>query len=68
MESVFEGLDQSRKIKVFLAAKAITQAELAIVMRCTPETITNRMKSGKWDITDLKKVAEHYQVELNDLI
>jgi DNA-binding XRE family transcriptional regulator len=55
MESIFEGLDQSRKMKVFLAAKAITQAQLATVMGCAPETITNRMKSGKWDITDLKK-------------
>jgi hypothetical protein len=68
MESIFEGLDQSRKMKVFLAAKAITQAQLATVMGCAPETITNRMKSGKWDITDLKKVAEHYKVELTDLI
>jgi hypothetical protein len=68
MDSVFEGLDQSRKIKVFLAAKKITQADFAIAMKCTPETISNRMKSGKWDVTDLKKVAEHYKVELTDLI
>ena len=68
MESIFEGLGQSRKMKVFIAAKDITQADLAKVMGCTPETITNRMKSGRWDVTDLKKVAEHYKVELTDLI
>jgi transcriptional regulator with XRE-family HTH domain len=68
MESIFEELGQSRKIKVFLAAKNITQSDFATAMGCTPETISNRMKSGKWDITDLKKVAKHYQVELTDLI
>lgn len=68
MGSIFEGLDQSRKMKVFIAAKDITQADLAAVMGCTKETITNRMKSGRWDVTDLKKVAEHYQVNLTDLI
>uniref|UniRef100_A0A6M3JWX2 Putative DNA binding, helix-turn-helix domain containing protein n=1 Tax=viral metagenome TaxID=1070528 RepID=A0A6M3JWX2_9ZZZZ len=68
MESIFEGLDQSRKMKVFLAAKNITQSDLATAMKCTPETISNRMKSGKWDITDLKKVAEYYGVDLTDLI
>ena len=68
MDSIFDGLDQSSKIRVFLTAKGITQAEFATAMKCTPETISNRMKSGKWDITDLKKVADHYQVELTDLI
>lgn len=68
MESIFDELDQSGKVRVFMTAQRISQADIAKVLDCTPETISNRMRTGRWVVADLKKIADHYGRPLTDLI
>ncbi len=68
MNTVFKGLDTSNRIKGILASRGITQAELAQILSLTPETISARMKNNKWDVEELKSIAKHFNVEMNDLV
>jgi DNA-binding XRE family transcriptional regulator len=68
MNDVFEGLDTSSKIKGVLASRSKTQAELAMLLRLTPETITARMKQNKWEVEELKTIAAEFNLTINDLV
>jgi DNA-binding XRE family transcriptional regulator len=68
MGSLFDGLDTTDKIRGLLASRNHNQPELAKILDVTSETISNRMRSRKWEIGELKKIAEAYGVDVYDLI
>lgn len=68
MTDVFEGLDTSSRIKGVLASRGKTQNDLAELLGVSAETVSARMKSNKWDVTELKTIAAEYGVDPTDLI
>lgn len=68
MNTVFNGLDTSNRIKGILASRGKTQVELGRLLGLTPETISARMKYNKWDVEELKKIAVEFGIETADLI
>ena len=68
MADVFKGLDTSSRIRGILASRGKTQAELAHLLRITPETISSRMKSNKWEVAELLVIAEAYGLDTKDLL
>ena len=68
MDSVFDNLTTSHRLKAIMAIRAITQSEIAKLLDCTDETIRNRLRADTWDINDLKKIVARYGIDLNDLI
>jgi transcriptional regulator with XRE-family HTH domain len=68
MNGILEGLDTTSRIKALIASRNITQADFAKTLSVTPETISNRMRTGKWDVAELKTIAAEYGIEITDLI
>ncbi len=68
MNTVFNGLDTSNRIRGILASRGKTQVELGKLLSLTPETISARMKNNKWEVEELKIIAAEYGVETADLI
>ena len=68
MNSLLKGLDTSGKIRAFMAARDLTQNDLATLLDCTRETIMNRFDANRWRVEDLKKIAKAYNVNPKDLI
>lgn len=68
MNGILEGLDTSSKIKALMATRNLTQADIASLLEMTTETIRQRMNANRWEISELKKIAITYGIEVNDLI
>jgi len=68
MNTVFNGLDTSDRIRGIIASRGKTQVELGKLLGLTPETISARMKYNKWEVEELKKIATEYGIETSDLI
>lgn len=68
MAAVFDDLDTSSKIKGILASRGKTQAELAALLKMTPETITSRMRQNKWEVEELKVIAAEFGITVTDLV
>jgi len=68
MNGIFEGLDTSAKIKAFMATRNIRQIEIADLLNMTTETIRQRLNANRWEITELRIIADKYGIEVRDLI
>ncbi len=68
MNSIFNGLDTSDRIKGIISSRGKTQGDLAALLKLTPETISARMKNNLWKVEELKIIAIEYGVETTDLI
>lgn len=68
MSSLLKGLDTSGKIKVLMAARDMTQNDLAVLLDVTRETIMNRFNANRWHVDDLNKIAKALDVRAQDLI
>lgn len=68
MDSILEGLNASGRIKAIMATRDISKADLGILLKCTGETIGNRLEADKWDYKDLAKIADAYGIKMTDLI
>lgn len=68
MNDILEGLSTSGKIKAYLTVKGLTKHDLAKVLDVTYKTINNRMADDMWKTTDLKKMADLFQIDVRDLI
>ena len=68
MDSLLEGCDTSAKLRAFMAARRITQVELASLLKVTRETIINRLTDNRWDVKELEIIATRYGINKSDLI
>lgn len=68
MDSILKNIDTSGKIKALMVTRNVTQADLAALLEVASETIKNRFDADRWKISDLKKIADTYEVNLKDLI
>ena len=68
MDNLFEGLNTSGKIRLLMAAKDMTYQELSILLDVTRATINNRMDANRWDVDDLKLIADRLEVTPQDLV
>jgi hypothetical protein len=68
MNTVFNGLNTSERIRGILASRGRTHAELGRLLKLTEPTISARMKMNKWEVEELKIIAAAYNVEMNDLV
>ncbi len=68
MDTIFNGLNTSEKIRLLMASKDVTKTELGKLLGVTDETVRNWMRADAWDKNDLIKVAEHLGVGISDLI
>lgn len=48
----------SQKIKMALAYRGISEAELARALGTSPQAFNQRMKTGKFSSEDMEKIAE----------
>lgn len=48
----------SQKIKMALAYRGISEAELARTLGTSPQAFNQRMKTGKFSSEDMEKIAE----------
>ncbi len=51
-------MTNSKKIKMALAYKGISEAELARMLGTSPQAFNQRMKTDKFTSEELKKIAE----------
>ena len=63
-----EALSTSEKIQMLMIRHKVTQNDLASLLGVTGETIHNRIAADRWDIKDLRKIAETYHINSKDLI
>lgn len=62
----------TKKIKMALAYKGMSEAELAKKLETSPSAFNQRMKTGKFTSTELEKIAEilggtyRYSFEFSD--
>jgi transcriptional regulator with XRE-family HTH domain len=68
MNGMLDGLNTSGRLRVLMAAKGLTQVDLAAVLDVTRETIVNRFDANRWLIDDLKKISDKYGVDVTELI
>lgn len=68
MNSLFEGLNTSGKIRALMATRNISQIDLAALLDCTDETVRNWLKADRWDKNDLIKIADKFDINVHDLI
>ncbi len=68
MENFLDGANTSRKIKALLAARGLNADILAALLKLHTVTIYARMKNNSWDVIEINKIAEHFNVDPKDLI
>ncbi len=56
-------MQSNQKIKMLLAYKNISEAELARLLKTTPSAFNQRMKNNKFTIEDLTKIAHALNVK-----
>jgi len=68
MNGILKGLDTTAKVKALMSARGLTQPDLAAVLGVSLGTIGNRFESHRWLISELRKIADTYDVNIKDLI
>ena len=68
MNNILEGLDTAGKVKALMAVRGVNQTELSKTMGVSLGTVTNRFDKNDWEVSELRKIAAAYGVELTDLI
>jgi len=68
MNGILEGLDTSSKIKALMATRNLVQYDIALLLGITTETVRQRMNANRWEVNDLKKMADAYGIDVTDLV
>ena len=68
MNSILDGLGTSQKIKALMAVRGITQNDLARVVGVSLGTIQNRFDLDRWGVSELKKIAAEYGIDIANII
>lgn len=56
-------MTNSKKIKMALAYKNMSEAELAREFKCSPQSLNQRLKTDKFSIEELQKIAKILEAE-----
>ena len=68
MNSILDGLDTAAKVKALIASRGKSQPELATIMEVSLGTVQNRFEKNDWEVSELKKIAAAYDVDITDLL
>jgi len=68
MSDIFNDLNTSDKIRAFMAIRKIDQIDIANLLDLTTETIRQRLNANRWEVGELQKIADRYEVKITDLI
>ena len=68
MDGILKDVDTSKKIKAIMAIKGLNKQVVADLLDVTEATIRNRLNDDRWNIKDLQKIADAYDVNVHDLI
>ncbi|MDP3980433.1 MAG: helix-turn-helix transcriptional regulator [Chlamydiota bacterium] len=63
MNDFLEGVNASGKLRAVMAVKNKTQADIAVILGVTRETINNRLEADRWLLNDLKKIASVLEID-----
>ena len=68
MNNILEGLDTAGKVKALMAVRGVNQTELAATMGVSIGTIGNRFEKNDWEVSELRKIAAAYGIDVTDLV
>jgi len=68
MSDLLKDADTTGKIKALLAAKGLAYDSIATLLGITLPTVHSRFDKGNWDLVELRKIAEFYNVDPRDLL
>lgn len=68
MNGILKDANTSQKIKALMGRRGLRQNDIAKLLNLTTETIRQRIKADRWEIGELKKIADAYRLDISDLI